>query len=115
MEPGNPAEQVLESSLFRWCEGMRDARARRIVDVELYDKQSTPDLSDFPTAGAMLGLLAEAGLLTDVVLQDGVWIVAVLVGEDVQGYAAESLGEAAAWALLAADGKLEGLEEIEIT
>lgn len=113
MELGDPAEQLIDNPYFRWCEGMRDARGRRIVDVELYDGESLPDLTDYPTAGALLGLLAEAGKLTDVVRQDGIWIVAVEVGEDVQGYAADLLGEAAAWALLAIDGGLDGLEEME--
>lgn len=101
MDIENPAEQLLHQSGFRWCEGMRDQRGRRIVDLDLADNESPPDLTDLPTAGALLGLLDELKKLTDVVREGEDWIVAVEQHGEVQGYAAGTLGEAAAWALLA--------------
>lgn len=101
MEIENPAEQLLQQPGFRWCEGMRDQRGRRVVDMDLIHGDSPPDLEDMPTAGALLGLLDEMNRLTDVVRQGEDWIVAVEQDGDVQGYAASTLGEAAAWALLA--------------
>lgn len=101
VEMENPAQQLLQQPGFRWTEGMRDQRGRRIVDLDLVQGDSPPDLEDMPTAGALLGLLDEMKLLTDVVRQGDDWIVAVEQDGEVQGYAASSLGEAAAWALLA--------------
>lgn len=102
MEIENPAEQLLQQPGFRWCEGMRDQRGRRVVDLDMIQGDSPPDLDDMPTAGALLGLLDELGRLTDVVKQGEDWIVAVEQEDgEVQGYAAATLGEAAAWALLA--------------
>jgi hypothetical protein len=88
---------------WRWCEGMRDRRGVRIVDLELWDGTEPPDLTDPATAGVMLGLLADMGLLSDVVRQDGAWIVAVDLPEDgLQGWIGDTMGEAAGWAMLAA-------------
>lgn len=101
MDIEDPAEQIIRHPWFRWCEGMRDQRGRRIVDLELFDGEGLPDLADMPTAGALLGLMAERDRLTDVVREGDDWIVAVKLGEDLQGYAAGTLGEAAAWAMLA--------------
>ncbi len=80
---------------------MRDARGRRLVDLDLHDGGSEPDLADYATAGAVLGLLADAGCVTDIVREQGEWIVAVNLSGRLQGYIAGTLGEAAAWALLA--------------
>jgi hypothetical protein len=80
---------------------MLDGRGRRIVDLDLHDGGSEPDLSDYATAGAILGLLNETVALTDVVLEQGEWIVAVDLSGLLQGYIASTLGDAAAWALLA--------------
>lgn len=97
----DPAERLAEHPRFRWSEGMRDRQGRRVVDLDLWDG-GVPDLDDFPTAGALLGLLDETGILTDVVRESDHWIVAVeLPGTGLQGWAADTLGEAAAWALLA--------------
>ena len=101
MDIENPAEQLLVHPLFRRCEGMKDQRGTRIVDVDLVEGGSPPDLGDMPTAGALLALLDEHHKLTDVVREGEDWIVAVEIHGEVQGYASSTLGEAAAWALLA--------------
>jgi hypothetical protein len=66
------------------------------------DRTSTapPDLEDFATAGRILELIDEYHVLSDVVRYPDQWIVAVAFGKDLRGYIADSLGEAAAWALL---------------
>jgi hypothetical protein len=88
---------------WAWREGMRDRRGVRIVDLELWDGAEPPDLADDATAGVLLGMLAEMGLLSDVVRQDGSWIVAVDLPEDgLQGWMGDTLGEAAGYAMLAA-------------
>lgn len=88
---------------WAWREGMRDRRGVRIVDLELWDGTDPPDLTDDATAGVMLGVLAEMGMLSDVVRQDGSWIVAVdLPDEGLQGWMGDTLGEAAGYAMLAA-------------
>jgi len=101
MTDENPAIQLIRDRRWRWCEGMLDTRSRRLVDLDLHDGEAEPDLSDYATAGAILGLLAETGSITDVVRERGEWIVAVDLSGRLQGYVAPSLGEAAAWALLA--------------
>ncbi len=95
------AVELARHPRFSWREGMRDAGGVRVVELELLDPSTAPDLTDAATAGVLLALLDETGRLTDVVRQDEEWIVAVNLPEDgVQGWAAESLGEAAAYALL---------------
>ncbi len=97
----DPALTLVATPAWRWCEGMLDMRGRRVVDLTLYDGGSVPDLRDFATAGALLGLLDSMGALTDVVRDGNDWIVAVDLGGKIQGYASDVLGEAAAWAMLA--------------
>jgi hypothetical protein len=88
---------------FEWREGMRDRRGIRVFELDLWDGPEPPDLQDAATAGILLQMLAETGMLTDVVRDAGEWIVAVELPEDgVQGWAAEHLGEAACYALLEA-------------
>ncbi|MEQ1564771.1 MAG: hypothetical protein ABMA64_03950 [Myxococcota bacterium] len=95
--------QLLVHPRFRWREGMRDERGVRLVELDLWDGTDPPDLADPATAGVLLQVLAETGLLTDVVRDAGEWIVAVELPEDgVQGYASDILGEAACYALLQA-------------
>jgi len=101
MSDEDPALQLIRDRRWRWCEGMRDSRGRRLVDLDLHDGQAEPDLSDYATAGALIGLLAELGSITDVVRERDEWIVAVNLSGRLQGYIAPTLGEAAAWALLA--------------
>jgi hypothetical protein len=96
-----PADQLYSHERFKWAEGMRDVRGIRIVDLELWDPSGPPDLRDSGTAGILIGQLDETGLLSDIVKQDGEWIVAVELGGDLRGFASDTLGEAAAWALLA--------------
>ena len=97
----DPGEQLFAHPRFVWGEGMRDRRGVRIVDLGLWEAEAPPDLGDPGTAGVLIAQLDETGVLSDIVKQDGEWIVAIDVGEGLQGYAAETLGEAAAWALLA--------------
>lgn len=96
-------ERLRTHPRFRWREGMRDRRGLRVVELDLWDGPVAPDLEDFPTAGALIGLLDETGLLTDVVREGGEWIVAVELPEDgLQGWASDVFGEAVAHALFAA-------------
>lgn len=97
----DPAVRLVADLRWKWREGMRDRLGRRIVDLDLHDGRSEPDLADLPTGGALLGVLDEARALTDVVRTPDEWIVAVDLNGKIQGYAADHLGEAAAWALLA--------------
>ena len=100
------AERLLANANFSWRAGMLDRQGRRIVDLDLHDGTSPPDLTDWATAGCVLGMLADSGMLSDVVLEDGECIVAVHDGDEgLQGYASDSVGEAAAWALLATWGE----------
>ena len=96
----DPAILLHEHANFRWREGMKDRRGRRIVDLDLHDGASPPDLLDAATAGVFLGWLAELGALSDVVREGDDWIVAIHRSGGLQGYAADSMGEAAGWALL---------------
>ncbi|MBX2800899.1 MAG: hypothetical protein KTR31_24675 [Myxococcales bacterium] len=109
------ATQIATHPNWQWREGMSDHKKRRVVELDLWDgTDAIPDLGDFATAGAMLALLFETGRLTDVVVQDGEWIVAVEVpGEGVQGWAADTFGEAVAYGLLVAWGSLVATEEAE--
>jgi hypothetical protein len=80
-----------------------------VVDLDLWDPGAPPDLADAATVGILLGWLAEIDLLSDVVREDGSWIVAIeLPHEGLQGWMGDTMGEAAALALLAA---WEGLPE----
>ncbi len=101
MTDDEPAEQLFEHERFKWAEGMRDKKGVRIVDLDLWDPTSPPDLRDLGTAGLLIGQLDETGFLSDIVKQDGEWIVAVDFDGELRGFAADTLGEAAAWALLA--------------
>ncbi|MEN0061607.1 MAG: hypothetical protein AAGA48_05620 [Myxococcota bacterium] len=107
------AQQLVAHPRWSWREGMRASDGVRVVDLDLWSPNETlPDLDDFPTAGAMLGMLAELGTLSDVVVQGEDWIVAVeLPQSGVQGWAAGTLGEAAGWALIAAWGALPAPED----
>lgn len=95
------ARRVVEQPGWRWLPGMADHRGNRVLDPNAVDAESVPDLDDWATAGAILGLIAGYDALTDVVRDGGDWIVAVAIGGDISGYAAETLGEAAVWALMA--------------
>ena len=102
------AEQLIDHPRWEWREGMLGIDGVRVVDLSLWTgSEVLPNLDDYPTAGALLGLLAELGVLSDVVIQDEDWIVAVdLPDSGLQGLAAESLGEAAGWALITAWGAM---------
>ncbi|MEZ4240842.1 MAG: hypothetical protein R3F59_32735 [Myxococcota bacterium] len=96
------ATKLFRHPRFAWREGMKDQRGIRVVDVDLWDPDGPPDLGDAATVGILLGWLAEIDLLSDVVRQDGAWIVAVELPDGLQGWMGETMGEAAAAALLAA-------------
>lgn len=98
----DPGQRLVDDPRWGWREGMVDRRGVRVVDLELWDAVDLPDLADPATAGILLGMLDELGVLSDVVREGAEWIVAVDLPEDgLQGWAAESMGEAAAYALLA--------------
>lgn len=106
----DPGEELWQHPRWSWREGMRDRAGVRVFDLELFDATTAPDLTDAATAGILLGLLDELGRLTDVVKQGAEWIVAVDLPEDgVQGWAADTMGEAAAYALL---GLWEALDAV---
>ena len=108
-EQMDPAFQLVANPGWSWRDGMRDLEGSRIVYGEWTDRPKgprlaqvhIPDLGDAATAGVLLGMLQERGVLSDVVIQDGEWIVAVVLEGELRGYVAESIGAAAAWALLA--------------
>ena len=97
-DESDPATLLIDHARFAWLEGMCSRDGRRVVETG--KGHDSIDLSDMPTAGALLGVIDGMGRLTDVVRQDGEWIVAIRCGDELQGYAADNLGEAAAWALL---------------
>lgn len=99
----DPAAAIHRHPRFAWREGMKDQRGLRVVDLDLWDGASPPDLLDPATAGVILHMADDTRALTDVVRQGSEWIVAVdLPDEGLSGWAADTLGEAAAYALLAA-------------
>lgn len=60
-----------------------------------------PVLDDFPTGGALLGVLDDLGVLVDVARESEGFIVAVETGEGLRGWIDDTLAAAAGWALLA--------------
>lgn len=95
----DPAALLFGHPNFAWRDGMRDRRGVRCVDTDLWRAEAPPDLHDAATAGILVAMLAETGRLTDIVVIDGEWAVAVEM-DGPYGLAGSSLGEAAAWALL---------------
>lgn len=95
------ARRVVEQPGWRWVPGMADHEGNRVLDPATVGAESLPDLDDWATAGAILGIIASYDALTDVVRDGTDWIVAVAIGGDISGYAADTLGEAAVWALMA--------------
>ncbi len=101
----DPGLRLLCHPRFRWSEGMRDRVGRRVMGSGEHPVDAAPDLVDPATAGCLLGYLSEACLLTDVVRIGDEWVVAIRTAAmAIQGYAGETIGEAAAWALLASWG-----------
>ncbi len=88
---------------WRWVTGMRLRDPNEQV-LGWYDGRlpegAWPDLDDFGTAGLLLGVLDGLGVLVDVAREGSEWIVAVTMDGDLRGWAGESLGEAAGWALI---------------
>ena len=105
-EQGHAFDEQLATDLvghgrFRWVDGMLDGGGRRAEP-----REGLPVLSDPATAGCLLSLVDELGVLTDVVRDDEGWIVAVDLPKGLKGFAADCLGEAASWALLEAWAEL---------
>ncbi len=84
------------------CEG-----GRWVSGSWVGDAAQTPDLSDPATVGVLLAMLDETRTLRDLVRDDCDWIAAIELDGDLRGYAADTLGEAVAWALLAAWGEID--------
>ena len=102
-DPLDAGWRLLAHPRFSWVEGMRARGGDRFVGGE--PPTVPPDLEDWATAGLVLEQLAQTGRLTDVVNLPDCWVVAIKSrGPDVRGLAAETFGEAAAWALLAVWG-----------
>lgn len=95
------AADLVGHTRFRWIEGMLDSQGRRAAP-----QQGLPILSDAATAGCLLRIVDELGVLTDVVRDHEGWIVAVDLPKGLKGFAADRLGEAASWALLEAWAEL---------
>ena len=112
MDSHDPAERLARHPRFQWRDGMLDRLGARLVldgwrhcSTEDPDEAGVPNLADPGTAGALLAVLDSEGLLTDVVREESGWIVAIRTEDGLAGYIADSLGEAAAWALLAGWGE----------
>ncbi|MCB9678740.1 MAG: hypothetical protein H6737_26795 [Alphaproteobacteria bacterium] len=122
MQDRDPARWLARHPRFRWKDGMLDRLGARLVldawkhpSIEAPTGENGPNLSDPATGGVLLSILDEEGLLTDVVRDQGGWIVAIRTPEGIEGYFADTLGEAAAWALLAGWGEdLEVIDEVEV-
>lgn len=109
------ARQMLDTGRFEWRAGMRimGADGRPVGRHEGGEPPSAdhlPDLEDMATAGALLGLVDDLGVLADVAKEEGEWIVAIETDEGLKGWIGGTLGEATGWAFLAA---LEGLADGE--
>jgi hypothetical protein len=107
-EEGALARRLTGEPLWRWSAGMRTLAGERIGEGRAPGLEALPDLADWPTVGAILGMIASYQALTDVVHGPEGWIVAVEIDGDITGYAADLPGEAAAWALLAVWENLSG-------
>lgn len=116
------ASWLVRNPRFRWRDGMLDRHgARMVLEAWTHPAVTAPDasvglnLDDPGTGGVLLSLLDEEGALSDVVRVGDGWIVAIRVGEEIEGFHGESLGVAAAFALLAAWGEdLEPYREVEV-
>jgi len=96
----DPALLLLQHENWLWRPGAADVQGTRVSDPASFASELPPDLDDAATVGVVLGMLAETGALSDICREDADWIVAVEHSHGLRGYAANSLGEAAAWALL---------------
>jgi len=96
----DPALLLLNHEHWLWRPGAADTAGNRVMDPADFPANSPPDLDDAATVGVIVGLLAEAGALSDICREGVDWIVAVEHSHGLRGYAATALGEAAAWALL---------------
>ena len=95
--------RLLVHPRFIWVEGMRPRGGARISGGER--PTAPPDLDDWATVGLVLEQLANTSRLTDVVRLPDCWVVAIKTrGANVRGLAADTFGEAVAWAILAVWG-----------
>lgn len=95
--------------------------ARLVLDSWIHPAVEAPaasvpiNLADPSTGGVLLACLDDEGALSEVIRVEDGWVVAIRVGDDVAGFQGDSLGEAAAWALLALWGEDLGLtREVEV-
>jgi hypothetical protein len=107
-EPEALPRRLAEQPGWQWLPGMLTHAGLRVTEGADVPADALPDLADWPTVGALLGMIAAFGALTDVVHGPDGWIVAVEIEGDITGYAADVPGEAAAWALLAVWENLSG-------
>ncbi|MBA2322075.1 MAG: hypothetical protein H0V89_13090 [Deltaproteobacteria bacterium] len=115
-DPGEAAEaedtvlarRLVDEPAWQWMPGMRTLGGDRLVEGRMAATDALPDLGDWPTVGALLGIIAGYRAFTDLIHGPEGWIVAVEIDGDVTGYAADTPGEAAAWALLAVLENLSG-------
>ncbi len=122
MDKRDPATWLASHPRFRWRDGMLDRfGARLILDrwkhpaVEAPEPGRALNLTDPGTAGVLLALLDEEDALSDIVRDSQGWIVAIRdTNGEVHGFFADTLGEAAAWALLAWWGEDIGVVEVSV-
>jgi len=114
----DPASRLVCHPEWGWRDGMLDQLGGRLMSnnwthptTEPPAVSVRPNLRDPATAGVLLAILDEYGLLTDVVKFEGQWVVAIDRGTGPIGYAADTMGEAAAWALLAVWGDDVAMQE----
>ncbi len=93
--------RLTEEPGWQWHPGMLTLDGVRLQVGSEAPVDSLPDLTDWPTVGAILGILSSYGAFSDLIHSADGWIAAVEIDGDVTGYAADTPGEAAAWALLA--------------
>ena len=109
---------LVPHSRWEWTEGMR-MRTPQEVDLGYYmggelPENVWPDLEDFGTGGALLGVIDRMGILVDVAREGQEWIVAIEMADGLRGWVGMTLAEAAGWAMLqqwGPDGEDEDFEE----
>lgn len=102
------AKHLAASERWTWRDGMSGPGGGRYVNgAWIGDPAEVPDLSDAATVGVLLVMLDETSALRDLVRDSDDWIAAVEIDGDLRGYAADTVGEALAWALLAAWGEID--------
>jgi hypothetical protein len=94
------AEELVAHPNWLWVDGMQRLGAQGPIGRYPDATEGLPDLSDFPTGGALMGVIDALGVLVDVAREDDGFIVAVETSEGLKGWLGDTLGEAAGWALI---------------